>query len=110
VELTIGGLEPLAMDEAAELIEKAIAAERLEGKSVLFIIPDSTRSFPSNFIFTTIHRLLSGRARKMDFLIALGTHKAMDPAAVSRMLGISEAEMASTYADARVLNHSWDEP
>ena len=82
----------------------------LAGKSVLFIIPDSTRSFPSNFVFTTIHELLSGKVRKLDFLIALGTHRPMSDKAIRAMLGLSESEMKGRYSDARVFNHVWDDP
>lgn len=105
-----GGLSPLPRDEAYEIFEEALAQENLGGKSVLFIIPDSTRSFPSNFVFTAIHGLLSGKARKLDFLIALGTHRPMSDEAIRAMLGLSEAEMKGKYSDARVFNHVWDDP
>jgi nickel-dependent lactate racemase len=110
VDLKKGGLEPLSPDEAFAVLEAGLAHENLAGKSVLFIIPDSTRSFPSNFIFTSIHRLLTRKARRFDFLIALGTHRPMGSQAISEMLGISERRMATEFADTRVFNHSWDEP
>ena len=105
-----GGLTPLPRDETYAVFEEALAQEKLAGKSVLFIIPDATRSFPSNFVFTSIHELLSGTVRKLDFLIALGTHRPMSDAAIREMLGLSEAEMQGKYSDVRVLNHVWDDP
>jgi nickel-dependent lactate racemase len=105
-----GGLSPIPPSEAYSLLENALAHENLAGKSVLFIIPDSTRSFPSNFIFTSIHKLLSGKARKLDFLIALGTHRAMGDEAIREMLGVSADEMKGKYSDVRVFNHAWDDP
>ena len=105
-----GGLDPLPLDEAFAILDEGLAHEHLDGKSVLFIIPDSTRSFPSNFIFTSIHRLLSTKVRALDFLIALGTHRAMSDEAIRGMLGVSEEGMRGEFADVRVFNHSWDEP
>jgi nickel-dependent lactate racemase len=110
MELSRGGTQPLALDEAYEVLKEGLAHEELAGKSVLFIIPDSTRSFPSNFVFTSIHRLLTGKARKLEFLIALGTHRPMSEAAICEMLGLSEEELHGKYGDARVLNHAWDDP
>jgi Uncharacterized conserved protein len=110
VDLFKGGQDPLPRDQAAALFEEALAHEALDGKSVLFIIPDSTRSFPTNLVFTTIHRLLSGKARKLDFLIALGTHRAMSDKAIREMLHVSESDMRGKYADVRIFNHAWDDP
>ena len=105
-----GGTVPLPKEEAYSVFEEALAREDLAGKSVLFIIPDSTRSFPSNFVFTSIHRLLSGKAAKLDFLIALGTHKPMSAREISAMLGISEDRLKAEFADSRIFNHAWDDP
>ncbi len=105
-----GGEKPLARAEAEAVFEEALAREELAGKSVLFIIPDSTRSFPTNLVFTTIHRLLSGKARAIDFLIALGTHRAMPDEAIRAMIGISDEEARTKYADVRFFNHAWDDP
>jgi len=105
-----GGSNPLPQSEVREIIEEGLARENLDGASVLFIIPDSTRSFPTNLVFTTIHRALTGRARKLDFLIALGTHRAMSDKAIRDMIGITEEEARTRYADVRFFNHAWDDP
>jgi nickel-dependent lactate racemase len=110
MDLTRGGTEALSRDEVFSIFEQALAHEELTGKSVLFIIPDSTRTFPFHLVFTSLHRLLSGKASRLDFLIALGTHRAMSDEAIRGMLGVSEAEMRGEYADTRIFNHSWDEP
>jgi nickel-dependent lactate racemase len=108
--ITKGGTEPLPQAEATRIFEEAVAAEKLQGKSVLFIIPDSTRSFPTNFVFTTLHRLLSGKVKKLDFLIALGTHRAMSDEAIRDMLKVSEADMKTRFSDVHIYNHAWDDP
>jgi nickel-dependent lactate racemase len=109
MDLVKGGTEPLADEEACALIGEALASEGLGGKSVLVLIPDSTRSFPFRLVFTAIHRTLAGKASKLDFLIALGTHRPMSETAIRAMLGITEEEALGEFADTRVLNHAWDE-
>ncbi|MCE5256821.1 MAG: lactate racemase domain-containing protein [Spirochaetaceae bacterium] len=110
MDLFRGSTSVLPQDDARAVFEKAFASEHLDGKSVLFIIPDSTRSFPSNFVFTAIHGILSGKVRKLDFLIALGTHRAMSDEAINSMLGVTAEEMRSTFSDVRIFNHRWDDP
>ena len=110
MEIAKSGQTPLSREEVYAAFEEALAFENLSGKSVLLVIPDSTRSFPFNLVFTALHGLLSGKVRKMDFLIALGTHRPMGEVAIRAMLGLSEERMRGEFADTRVLNHRWDDP
>jgi len=88
---------------AAEFVER----ERLEGKRVLGVIPDQTRSGPIDLMFRTLYDLLAGRARALDFLIALGTHPPMSEEAIDRRLGLAPGERAARFAKCRVFNHAW---
>jgi lactate racemase len=101
--LTQGGTNPLSEAEVSALFTEAFAHEGLAGKSVLFIIPDSTRSFPARLVVSTIHKLLSGTARKVDFLIALGTHRPMSEESITAMVG-------GPYTGTCVFNHQWADP
>jgi len=91
---------------SAEFVE----AEHLAGKRVLAIIPDQTRSGPIDLMFRTLYELLAGRARALDFLIALGTHPPLSEAAIERRLGLRAGERRAKYPNARVFNHAWDDP
>ena len=91
---------------AAEFVE----AEALAGKRVLAIIPDQTRSGPIDVMFRALHGALGGRARALDFLIALGTHPPLSDAAIDKRLGLAPGELKSKYAKCRVFNHAWDDP
>jgi nickel-dependent lactate racemase len=88
---------------SAEFVER----ERLEGKRVLAIVPDQTRSGPIDLMFRTLYGLLAGRTRALDFLIALGTHPPMSEEAIDRRLGLAPGERATTYGKSRVFNHAW---
>ena len=47
----------------------------LDGKRVLIIIPDGTRSMPMPLMFNLFEELLGRRVKALDYLVALGTHR-----------------------------------
>ncbi len=111
--MVIGKGDPtrlLSEDEARSVLAQALAAQPLDGKRVLIIIPDGTRSGPIPLFFRLFHQLLSERVAGLDFLIALGTHQPMSAAAIERHLGVSAAELAGKYANVRIFNHEWERP
>ncbi len=88
-------------------VQQALAAEPVDGKRVLCIIPDSTRSMPMPAMFRALCAALRGRVKKLDFLVALGTHPPMSDEALNRLLGITAAQRAGEYGDVAVYNHEW---
>jgi nickel-dependent lactate racemase len=100
----------LAESEVREMMDEALARVQLEGKRVLILIPDGTRSGPVDLFFRLFHELLWGRVSALDYLIALGTHQPMDQEAILRRLGITSEEMAGRYAGVRAFNHQWEKP
>jgi len=86
------------------------ALEKIEfaGQKALVIIPDRTRTAPVSAFFKFFAEALAPRARKLDFLIALGTHKLMSDEAVNRLLGISADERNGKYRDIGIFNHEWN--
>ena len=79
-------------DEIRATVTEACASMEVDGKRVLFIIPDSTRSMPLPLLFRVLFDALHGRVAKMDYLIALGTHPPMPESAINHMLGVSAEE------------------
>ncbi len=92
------------------VVTDACATMDIDGKRVLFIIPDATRSMPLPLLFRTLHENLSGRVSKMDYLIALGTHPPMSEDAINTMLGVTPEARSTTYADVAIYNHAWQDP
>ena len=82
----------------------------LTGQRVLVILPDATRTMPLPAFFRAICAALLGKATRLDFLIALGTHPPMDEAAILRLVGITPAEKATTYQGVNLYNHDWKNP
>lgn len=106
------GHEDRLLDEAEirELMTSALVRARLEGKRVLVIIPDRTRSAPVPQMFRLFHEILGGRVATLDYLIALGTHKFLSEESINQLVGVSAEERESKYADVRIFNHRWDQP
>lgn len=100
----------LSADEIRAFVAEACGTLALDGKSVLFIIPDQTRSMPMPLVFRALHDAVHGRAKKMDYLIALGTHPPMTDAMIHTLLGITPEERAGKYGDIGIFNHDWKNP
>jgi len=89
-------------------IGKFFAENDYSGKRVLLLVPDQTRSGPIGDVFRIIFEFLDSRAKAVDVLVALGTHKPMSQEQICRRLGISADERDSTYKAVRFFNHQWD--
>ncbi len=96
--------------EVRELTAEALARAQLEGKKVLVIVPDSTRTAPIPMMFRLFNEYLRPKASALDFLIALGTHQPMGDEAINKLMGIGAGERAGKYAGINIFNHRWDRP
>jgi len=100
----------LSDTEVREFCKQALADLPLDGKRVLALIPDSTRTAPVGLMFRTLCDLLSGRAERLDFMIALGTHQPMPEEKILAMFEMDADERQKRYAAVRLFNHEWDSP
>ena len=80
------------------------------GKRLLFIIPDLTRTAPIDIMFRVVYKLLADKAKRLDFIIALGTHPPMTQEAIYQRVGITKDEHRTIYSKARFFNHDWKTP
>jgi nickel-dependent lactate racemase len=100
----------LSEAEIRELMSGAVGKVNLDGKRVLIIIPDSTRTAPIPQMFRLFFEYLGNEVAALDYLIALGTHQALSEAAVNKLVGVTPEERAGKYAKVNVFNHRWDLP
>jgi nickel-dependent lactate racemase len=100
----------LTESEIRELMASALSQAELDGRRVIVIIPDGTRTAPIPQMFRLFHDILIGRVARLDFLIALGTHQMMSEEAINKHIGVTAEERATKYANVKVLNHRWDLP
>jgi nickel-dependent lactate racemase len=102
--------------EAQELLARAReellvgATLSPDGKRVLVIIPDGTRTAPIPMLFRLLYEELGHRVACLDYLIALGTHPPMSQEAIDRLVGVPAAERAKRYPNVHIFNHEWANP
>jgi len=97
----------LSEEEVVVMTRSALAEQRWDGKRVLVIIPDGTRSAPIPQMFRLLHKELAGRVAALDFLVALGTHQAMSQEQIDKLVGVEPEEWETTFAGVEVFNHEW---
>ncbi|HEX4882746.1 MAG TPA: lactate racemase domain-containing protein [Casimicrobiaceae bacterium] len=98
----------LTVGETRDIVFAGLDALRPDGKRLLFIIPDGTRTMPMPGMFTMFREALAGRATQVDFLVALGTHQPMSDEALSRLVG--EPVVEGRAGASRIFNHEWQDP
>jgi nickel-dependent lactate racemase len=98
----------LSREELDAVAREGLRALPVDGRRVLVIIPDGTRTMPMPLMFELLARELGPRVTALDYLVALGTHTPMDAAQLSALIG---QPVANGRAGAsRIFNHRWDDP
>jgi len=108
----------LTDEEAREVVREGLAQLPVDGKRVLILIPDGTRTMPMPLMFTLFEELLAPRAAALDYLVALGTHQPMTDEQLSKLVGrtvvnglVQPCEGSLAFArSSRIYNHEWDKP
>lgn len=98
----------LTGDEVREVVQEGLDSLQLDGKRVLIIIPDGTRTMPIPQMFSLFQEILLPRASAMDYLIALGTHQPMSDEQLTRHVG--QPVVDGQVGKIRIFNHRWDDP
>jgi nickel-dependent lactate racemase len=102
------GDRSLAEDEIRQIVSAAIDELKIDGKRVLVIIPDGTRTMPMPLMFDFLQEEVGKRAAACDYLVALGTHPLMRDAQLSSLIG--SPVINGTCGNAKIFNHRWDLP
>ncbi len=109
--MLVGKGEPgLVLSEAdvLQLCTQALDSMKLDGRRVLAIIPDLSRTAPLDIMFRSVYKLLAHRVKNLDFIIASGTHPPLSEAAINQRVGITQQERQTKYSQARFFNHYWN--
>ncbi|MEO6873238.1 MAG: lactate racemase domain-containing protein, partial [Opitutaceae bacterium] len=89
--------ESLSASAAATLIARAAPLTDFRGQRVVLIIPDGTRTAPIGLMFKALNAHLAPVVKKLDVMIALGTHPAMTEEAINARVELTPAERAGAY-------------
>jgi len=96
----------LSPADVRRIVADGFAAAPIDGKRLLVLIPDATRTMPMALMFDVLTETAGRRAAALDFLVALGTHQPMSDAHLSRLVGRPVA--GGQAGRSRVFNHRWD--
>lgn len=99
--------EVLPESRVGELLHGCFAGRHAHGR-VLVLIPDHTRSLPLPMLFRDLADALSDAAR-VTFMVALGTHPALESDRLDALVGATESERRRRWPRVRVVNHAWDD-
>lgn len=98
----------LSSDDVRAVVHEGLARMPLDGRRVLVLIPDGTRTMPMPLLFDVLEEALAPRTRALDFLVALGTHPPMADAQLSSLIGRTVAD--GRAGDRHIFNHRWGDP
>ena len=98
----------LNKDEIQAIVRDSLVSLALDGKRVIVLIPDNTRTMPMPLMFDLFEELLSQRVSQLDYLVALGTHQPLDDIQLSKLVGRSV--IGGKVGCIQIFNHEWDKP
>ena len=98
----------LTEGEIKAILFESLASLHLDGKRVIILIPDSTRTMPMPLLFDLLEEMLSHRVRNLDYLVALGTHQPMDDNQLSKLMGRQVTH--GKVGNSQIFNHDWYHP
>lgn len=109
---TIGGPHLTVSDsELTAFVDRNFAGVDFDGKDVVVVVPDGTRSCPLPLMLRTVHAALIDRVASLTAVIALGTHSYMEPAEIDALFGVPEGgTLEETYPGMKVVNHEFADP
>lgn len=98
----------LSRGEMGALAADGLGRLAVDGRRVLVLIPDGTRTMPMPDMFEILERELGPRVAALDYLVALGTHSPMDDRQLSALVGRPVVD--GRTGPRRIFNHRWDDP
>lgn len=107
LEVIGGAHQHLSDAELADFVDRNLAPLPVEGKDVVLVVPDGTRSMPLPLVMGIVHKALVGRVAKLTAVIALGTHSYMEPHEIERMFGAGPGGLEALYPGLEIVNHEW---
>jgi nickel-dependent lactate racemase len=98
----------LGLAEWQAIAREGLGRLPLDGRRVLVLIPDGTRTMPMAGLFQVLDEAVGPRAAALDFLVALGTHSPMSDTQLSQLVGRPVVD--GRAGERRIFNHRWDDP
>ncbi|MGM0673882.1 MAG: lactate racemase domain-containing protein, partial [Spirochaetota bacterium] len=100
----------LSFPEVKQLIEEGTPQESVRDKRVLVITPDATRTCPLPMMVAAVQESFADIARRLDYIVALGSHHPMSQEQILELYGIDEESRNTRFANSTFMNHEWQDP
>ncbi|HVH86129.1 MAG TPA: lactate racemase domain-containing protein [Terriglobales bacterium] len=98
----------LSADDVRQIVTQAFDSGKLDGKRVVVLIPDGTRTMPMPRMFALLQEILRPRVKALDYLVALGTHTPMTDQQLSKLVGSTVVN--GKVGETNIFNHRWEKP
>ncbi len=92
--------------EVQRIMRAGLEGIDLQGKRVIVLIPDATRTMPMPMVFQLLSEILLGKVKQLDYLVALGTHQPLDDSQLSRLVDVPVFD--GKAGGSRLFNHAWE--
>jgi nickel-dependent lactate racemase len=95
----------LSEEDVKSIIAAGLPDSLTEGRRVLVLTPDATRTCPLPAMIRAIRDVIGGHCARLDFMVALGTHTPLPEERIRSLYGISRPEK---WAGSAFFNHLWE--
>jgi nickel-dependent lactate racemase len=100
----------MSEQKTKEIVEAGTPARLYENKRVLVLTPDGTRTCPLPMMVRVLREVIGGRAARLDFMVALGSHPVMTEGQILVLYGISVTDRRGLFGRSAFSCHRWDLP
>lgn len=98
----------LSNSEIREVVGSGTPRRLYQGKRVLVLTPDTTRTCPLPLMISVLQDVVGTQAKRLDFMVALGTHQPLSEERILALYGISKEARKKALAETKFYNHRWD--
>ncbi|MGA2766409.1 MAG: lactate racemase domain-containing protein [Spirochaetia bacterium] len=100
----------LSESEIRSIVEAGIPRELTDGRRVLVLTPDPTRTCPLPLMARIVRDIVGTRSSRLDFMVALGTHTVLTDERIDALFGIPRGTRQIVFSGNSFFNHRWDLP
>ena len=100
----------LTDEDVRHWFRRDLPVEDFRDQRVLLIVPDQTRTAPLPMLFEAVQTRLRPVVKRLDVIVALGTHPGLTTVQLHRLLGIAPENRDRVLGETQIFNHEWSNP
>jgi len=101
--------DTLTAQQVERIVAQSLKSLPLDGKRVLILIPDRTRTMPLGLFFRLLVEHLRQRAEWLTFMVALGTHPPLTEQQLLDLVGMETLTKDERFGNVSLVNHDWED-